>query len=197
MMQTKSDNPVSLLAGVRTPPLIQAYFEFNHLKQLYRQGWLKRGVPPEKCESVAEHTFSMAVLAMSIADAHFPDLDQLKVLRMVLLHDFGEIYAGDITPADGVDAETKHAREAASVEQVFNKLPIGKPFLSLWQEYEAGETAEARYVRQIDRLDMAMQAAVYHKQGQLDGNEFLASAKQAISDPELQTVVSKLSALFS
>ncbi|HEY3290978.1 MAG TPA: HD domain-containing protein [Anaerolineae bacterium] len=196
-MQTKSDNPVNHLAGMRTPPLIQAYFEFNQLKQLYRQGWLRRGVPPEKCESVAEHTFSMAVLAMSIADAHFPELDQLKVLRMVLLHDFGEIYAGDITPADGVSAEDKHAREEASVEKVFNKLPIGKPFLNLWQEYEAGETAEARYVRQIDRLDMAMQAAVYHRQGQLDGHEFLNSARQAISDPELLTVVSKLSSLFS
>src|SRR5262245_26459952 len=102
-MQTKADAPVTLLRGKNTLPLIEAYFEFAQLKQLYRQGWLRRGVPPERCESVAEHIFSMAVLAMVVADAYFPKLDLLKVLRLVLLHDFGEIYAGDIIPADHLD----------------------------------------------------------------------------------------------
>ena len=195
-MQTKADHPVKLLEGKSIKPLIAAYFEFNQLKQLYRQGWLRHGIPPERCESVAEHTFSMAVLAMAITDAHFKQLDQLKVLRMVLLHDFGEIYAGDITPADGVDSVSKHERERESVVKVLGKLPIGAPYLSLWQEYEDNVTPEARFVKQIDRLEMALQAAVYQKQGVVDGSEFIASAEQALTDPALRVVLAEIAVIL-
>src|SRR5690348_3445079 len=106
-MQTKAGNPIALLKDKQTLSLIAAYYEFNQLKQLYRQGWLRRGVPALECETVAEHTFSMALLAMLIADAHFPELDLTKVLRLVLLHDLGEIYTGDIVPADRIDAQEK------------------------------------------------------------------------------------------
>ena len=85
------------------------------LKQLYRQGWLKRGVPPERCESVAEHTLGVAVLVMLLADTRFPELDAQKVLRMALLHDFGEIDAGDFTPIDGISLQEKHRLEKESV----------------------------------------------------------------------------------
>lgn len=81
-------------------PLIEMYFEFNQLKQLYRQGWLKRNIPTSHCESVADHSPGVAVLAMFISEAHFPDLDTLNILRMALIHNFGEIYAGDLTPDD-------------------------------------------------------------------------------------------------
>ncbi len=53
-------------------PLIQAYFELNHLKQLYRQGWLRVGIPPERCESVAEHSLGVALLCLFIADCVVP-----------------------------------------------------------------------------------------------------------------------------
>ncbi len=196
-MQTKAEPPAALLGDRRTLPLITAYFEFNQLKQLYRQGWLRRGAPEERCETVAEHTFSMAVLAMVIADAHFPHLDMTKLLRMVLLHDFGEIGAGDITPADGVAATIKHARERESVAQVLGKLSVGAAYVDLWDEYEAGVTPEARYVKQIDRLDMALQAAVYQAQGLVDASEFLASAAQALSDPGLQAILAEIRVILS
>jgi|GEM_PF-5917177 len=56
-MQSKGMNPASMLHGVAVSPLIEAYFEMNRLKQLYRQGWLQCGIVPERCESVAEHSF--------------------------------------------------------------------------------------------------------------------------------------------
>jgi len=193
---TKADHPIRLLEGLSTKPLISAYFEFNQLKQLYRQGWLQRGLAPDKCESVAEHTFSMAVLAMVISDAHFKQLDQIKVLRMVLLHDFGEIYAGDTTPRDSVDPALKYEREHESVMKVLGKLPIGAPYLSLWQEYESGLTPEARFVKQIDRLEMALQAAVYQKQGVVDAGEFIASAEQTLSDPHLRAILAEIAIIL-
>lgn len=194
-MQTKMTHPALLLRGLSASPLIAAYFEWNQLKQLYRQGWLRRGAPADRCESVAEHTFSMAVLAMVLADAYAPALDALKVLRMALLHDFGEIYAGDIIPSDGVDPADKHARERESIHQVFDKLPAGATYTALWQEYEAGASPEARFVKQIDRLDMALQAVLYEQAGLIHADEFLASAAAAITDPDLQAVLRELDVL--
>ncbi len=71
-METKASIPVAQLSARCLLPLIEAYFEFNHLKQLYRQGWLRHGVPHTQCESVAEHTFGVALLALFLADAEYP-----------------------------------------------------------------------------------------------------------------------------
>jgi putative hydrolase of HD superfamily len=169
--------------------LLASYLELNGLKELYRQGWLRRGVTPERCESVADHCFSTAVLAMLLADAHFPGLDLARMLRLALLHEFGEIYAGDITPADGVSAEEKHRREEDSVVRVLSKLPNGEYYISLWREYEENQTPEARFVRQVDRLEMALQAGVYQRQGLLDPGEFFRSADAALSAPELREIL--------
>jgi putative hydrolase of HD superfamily len=183
------------LPGKQVLPLIEAYFEFNHLKQLYRQGWLLRGVPPERCESVAEHTFGVALLAMLLAETHFPELDAGKVLRLALLHDFGEIYAGDITPFDGIDRVEKVRREQAGVTQVLAKLPQGERYLALWEEYEGQNSPEARFVRQIDRLEMALQASVYERQGLGDLSEFFDYVRSFLSEPELQAILRELEGL--
>jgi putative hydrolase of HD superfamily len=194
-MEMKADNPVTLLKDLNLDPVIRAYFELCQLKQLYRQGWLRRGVSRERCESVAEHSFACAVLATWLAQAYYPELDLSKVLRMALLHDFGEIYAGDIIPVDAVEAEEKHRREAGSVAQVFGKLPGGAVYLSLWEEFERNETAEARFVRQVDRLEMGLQAGLYALQGLVQPDEFLASARQALDDPRFSSLLEAVEAI--
>ena len=191
-MLTKGPQPVKLLESISTPEMVETYFELNQLKQLYRQGWLRRGVPPERCESVAEHTFSTAMLAMLIADDCFPELDKHKVLQMALLHDCGESYAGDIIPDDQVDAATKYKHEHKAVQQVLGKLSHGEAYLSLWQEYEEGTSAEARFVKQIDRLEMAMQSVVYERQHVVDASQFMESAAQVISESPLLTLLHAL-----
>src|SRR5262245_37432937 len=133
-MKVKASLPLEWLEGKQVLPLIEAYFEFSHLKQLYRQGWLRRGVPLERCESVAEHSFGVALLAMFLAEAYFPELEAGKVIRLALLHDFGEIYAGDITPFDGVSRAEKVRQEYEGVTQVLAKLPQGERYLALWEE---------------------------------------------------------------
>jgi putative hydrolase of HD superfamily len=191
-MQTKAESPATFLEGIQVPALLRAYFEFNHLKQLYRQGWLRRGVPAERCESVAEHSLGVAVLALWLAEAYFPKLDAGVVLRMALLHDFGEIYAGDIIPADGVPAERKRQLERQSVAQVFSGLPQGGEYLRLWEQFETGDSPEALFVRQVDRLEMGLQAAVYNAQGLEGMGEFIESARQALSDPELLDLLARI-----
>jgi putative hydrolases of HD superfamily len=194
-MKTKAPLPLEQLHGKQVLPLIEAYFEFNHLKQLYRQGWLLRGVLPERCESVADHIFGVAILAMLLAETHFPELDAGKVIRLALLHDFGEIYAGDITPFDGIDRAEKIRREQAGVAQVLAKLPQGERYLALWKEYEGQHSPEARFVRQIDRLEMALQASVYEGQGLGDLSEFFDYVRSFLSEPELQRILRELEGL--
>lgn len=188
-METKAEIPLSLFKSQDLAPLLAAYYEINHLKQLFRQGWLRRGVAKTNCESVAEHTFAMASMAMILADAYFPELDCARVLRMVLVHEFGEVYAGDITPADGVSEDEKRERERLSVRQICERLPQGESYLALWEEFEAGQTPEAQFVRQLDRLEMGLQAAVYRAQTGLPLAEFFSSAHQATQAGVLRDLV--------
>lgn len=194
-MEMKAENPFTLISGLDIHPIIEAYFEFNHLKQLYRQGWLKKGLPSKRCESVADHTFSVAVLAYFLAQAYFPDLDLSRVIRLALLHDFGEVYAGDLTPDDHVSSTEKERLEREAIERIFSKLPNGEDYLNLWEDYERQSSDEARFVRQIDRLEMALQASVYEKQGFPDLDNFFISAGRAISDPQITALMEELSAI--
>ncbi|MCP3101674.1 HD domain-containing protein [Myxococcus sp. K15C18031901] len=194
-MQTKASPPIALLKGRATHPLIETYFELNHLKQLFRQGWLRVGVSPERCESVAEHSLFVALLTLFLADTHFPQADAARAVRLALLHDLGEAYVGDLTPHDGVGQEDKHARERRAMEQLVGKLPRGAEYLALWDEYERGASFEARLVKQVDRLEMGLQACVYEHQGMGDLSEFFASVDRALEAPALRALLAELEAL--
>lgn len=191
-METKASAPITPVRDTAVAPSIVAYFEFNHLKQLYRQGWLQRGIAASRCESVAEHTCGVAVLALLLAETYAPGLDPCKVLRMALLHDFGEIYAGDLTPAHQVSSAEKYRREQQAVKRVLAKLPRGAAYIALWEEYEAGQTPEARFVRQLDRLEMVLQASIYEHQGLANLSEFFDAVRPALSNPELQDLFRQL-----
>lgn len=191
-MQHKAPRVVPGTDSSASLPVIAACIKLIYLKQLYRQGWLRRGVPPQQCESVAEHSFAVAILAWFLADALFADLDRDRVVRIALLHDVGEVYAGDLTPADQVAIEEKHRREADSVQCVLGELSEGDVYMDLWHEYEAGVTPEAKLVRQADRLEMAFQALAYEQQGLADLSEFYVTADQALAWPELRQVLDEL-----
>ncbi|MDM9382292.1 HD domain-containing protein [Chlorogloeopsis sp. ULAP01] len=194
-MHTKAPLPIALLEGKKTLPIIEAYFEFNHLKQLYRQGWLRHGIEPKYCESVAEHSFSVALLALFLAEEYSLELDKTKVIRIALIHDLGEIYAGDFTPHDGIELAQKYQLEKQSILQVLGKLNKGLEWIALWEEYEQGETIEAQFIRQIDRLEMILQASVYEHQGLANLFEFFASANQKFAAPQLKAIFQMLEEL--
>jgi putative hydrolase of HD superfamily len=194
-MHTKAPLPITLLDGKQTLPIIEAYFEFNHLKHLYRQGWLKQGIEPQYCESVAEHSFSVALLALFLADGYHLELDTAKVIRMALIHDMGEIYAGDLTPSDAIEPDQKYQLEKQSVLQVLQKLPNGLKWIELWEEFENGQSAEAQFVRQLDRLEMALQASVYEHLGLANLSVFFESANRALWAPQLKSISEALEGL--
>jgi putative hydrolase of HD superfamily len=194
-MERKASLSAELVQGAEKFPLLAVYFEFNHLKQLYRQGWLKRGLPREQCESVADHILGVALLAWFFTEKGFPSDSREKILHMALIHDMGEVYVGDITPADDISPGEKRRLERGAVRRIFERLPGGREYLELWEEYEAGITQEARLVRQLDRLEMALQALVYERQGLGNLDEFFRSATTAIHSHELGLLLDEVKKL--
>jgi putative hydrolases of HD superfamily len=185
-MDQKSEMNLALLAQAADSPLLQAYLELNHLKEVYRKGWLRRGLSPARCESVADHILGVALLAWWACEQFYPALNSEKALRIALVHDLGETYVGDLIPADAIAVQEKHRRELAAIQRVLGKLAKGQEYLALWEEYEAGQSDEARLVRELDRLEMAFQALVYERDGLGNLEEFFQSASQAIRSSEVR-----------
>ncbi len=168
--------------------LFNLFQEFSRLKHLYRQGWLQNGIKENICESVAEHSFSTALTAWVLAVENFPDLNSDRVLQLALVHDLGEIHTGDITPADNVLSENKYQREIDSVKKTFSTLKSGDIFSALWQEYEQESSPEAAFVKQIDKIEMILQAIVYEHSTGIDLSSFKESVLY-IKNAELQEMM--------
>lgn len=191
-MKTKNQNPHKFAEGKNLDPIVEIYFQINHLKHLLRQGWLMRGIPEEKCESVGDHCFAVALFGMLIAKKYFPELDMAKIIKMSLIHELGEIDSGDLTPFDNVSKKERYIKEKAGIKKIFSRFPEGKEYLELWEEFEENKTPEAKFVKQIDQLEKAFQAAVYSKQYGKDLTEFIDSARARIDDEKLINLIEEL-----
>eukprot|EP00768_Dysnectes_brevis_P003590 gnl/Dysnectes_brevis/2554_a3073_1335.p1 GENE.gnl/Dysnectes_brevis/2554_a3073_1335~~gnl/Dysnectes_brevis/2554_a3073_1335.p1 ORF type:complete len:222 (-),score=60.85 gnl/Dysnectes_brevis/2554_a3073_1335:26-691(-) len=144
-------------------------FEFlttvNKIKQLRRTGWIKpieEAPSPTRVESVADHSFRVALMALVLAP---PEIDRTRVLEMSVIHDIAESIIGDITPPEfsGISHEEKASREDAAMSQLCELLPAPQSLhvLGLFRELEQDATAEARFVHQLDKLEMMLQAGEY------------------------------------
>lgn len=173
-------------------PFVELFFEFSQLKSLYRQGWLKRNISKLDCESVADHSFNVALLGYLVAEECRRDLDSQKVMKLGLFHEIGEIYAGDIIPADKISEEEKFKREYAAVRRVFSNLPNSKKYEAIWLEFERKSTPEAVFVGQVDRLEMALQANLYELTGHAGLEEFFPYVQKRLTSPELKEIFNEL-----
>ena len=142
------------------------------LKDVLRQGWVNAGV--ESPESVAAHSWGMAILALKLCPS---DLNLEHVLKLCLVHDLPEVIVGDLTPDD--DVSTKSADERAAMQQ------LAPEWVTLFDEYERQTSAEAIFVKSLDKLDMALQAEVYMNRSELNLNQFIESARKTLGDHEL------------
>ena len=137
-----------------------ALIEALGLKDVVRAGWIRAGV--KQPESVAAHSWGMAMLATQLCPEH---LNLQRVLELCILHDVAEVIVGDITPDDGIETSEKHRLEMDAIRE------MGIDAEEIFTEYEQQVTEESQFVRYLDKLDMALQAEIYEGQG-LDLNEF-------------------------
>ena len=105
-------------------------------------------------ENSAEHSWQGAIAAIVLQDYYPEKLKMEKVISMLLIHDLGEIYAGDTWVFDDEKKVHSHDRELESIEKTMSLLPEDKylNMKNLWLEFEKGQSAEARYARVIDAL---------------------------------------------
>ncbi|XP_063477222.1 5'-deoxynucleotidase HDDC2 isoform X1 [Symphalangus syndactylus] len=148
--------------------LLQFLRLVGQLKRVPRTGWVYRNV--QRPESVSDHMYRMAVMAMVIKDDR---LNKDRCVRLALVHDMAECIVGDIAPADNIPKEEKHRREEEAMKQITQLLPedLRKELYELWEEYETQSSAEAKFVKQLDQCEMILQASEYedleHKPGRL------------------------------
>lgn len=127
------------------------FLEIDKVKNIFRMTSIADG---SRRENDAEHSWSLAIMAFLFAEYMEDDVDILKVMKMVLIHDLVEIYAGDTFCFDVVGMEDKEEREQASADKIFGLLASdqGQELRTLWEEFEACETREAEYAAMLDRL---------------------------------------------
>ncbi|TVQ91023.1 MAG: HD domain-containing protein [Deltaproteobacteria bacterium] len=165
---------------------LEALLESLTLKSLPREGWVRRGIDP--LESVAGHSYGVALLTACLLPA---ELDQARALRFAILHDLPEVRTGDLTPHDAVAPSQKHAMERQAMEELSADLPRGGELYADWIAYEAQACPESRFVKQLDRLDMALQAVLYARSQGVDTSEFVRSAMTCIDHPSLRPLVER------
>jgi len=157
--------------------LLDLLLEAATLKRMPRTGWGMRGVP--NVESVAEHSFGTAFVALALAEAlaaeeQADSLDVEQVLIMALLHDLAEVRLTDL-PVSAVrliPPEVKSQAEAAAVSDLLAPLPAAGQLAALWQAFEDGSSPEGRLVRDADKLEMMVQCLRYEQAGCRGLDEF-------------------------
>jgi len=135
------------------------------LKTTKRTGWVMREVP--QVESVADHSWRMTLMAMVAAQQN-SNVDVSRCVQIALVHDLAEATVGDITPHCGISDEEKYRRELEAITTMTSKLGGalgGDEILQLWKEYEEGTTEEAKLVKDLDKLEMILQAQEYEEDG--------------------------------
>jgi len=169
------------------------------LKEVRRTGWLLKGI--RESESVADHSFMLAFMAYVYSRELGIDTD--KCIRMALVHDICEVYTGDITTRfreedQDVSNLEKRRKEREALEKIVSPLPkeIARELKALWEEFDKCDTKEARLVKDLDRLEMCIQALSYagRKEGKLQ--EFFDVADRDIKTPGIRKLFGKVCSEF-
>ena len=134
-----------------TDQLLDFFLATDQLKMIARENRVLDG---SRHETVAEHSWHVTLLAMTLAHAAPPETDIDHVVNLLTVHDLVEVYAGDTVIWWEVDAAEVDARERAAAEKLFAQLPDdARPqFEKLNAEFMAQETVEARFARALDAL---------------------------------------------
>lgn len=134
---------------------IDFILELDKIKSITRQTYLADAT---RKENDAEHSWHLAIMAITLYEYFDKEIDLLKVIKMVLMHDVVEIDAGDTFCYDVKANEDKAEREQKAADRIYNILPYdqAEEYKSLWYEFEEGKTQEAIFANILDRIQPIM-----------------------------------------
>lgn len=158
------------LPAVRIARQIEFIAECDKLKEVFRQ---TINTQSRRAENDAEHSWHLCLCVIVLAEhANTPDLDVLRVLKMLIVHDLVEIDAGDTFAYDVAAMANQHEREAVAAGRIFGLLPPdqARDFRALWDEFEEKRTTESKFATAVDRfqpmlLNCRSQGAAWNRHG--------------------------------
>ena len=173
--------------------MLESFFQkVLELKNIPRQGW-KNKLDMNNVESVADHSYSTAMMSMVLSDLE--GLDTEKIIKMALLHDLAESVIGDVTP-DEIKGERKISIENKAMIQILENLPsnVAEQYIILWDDFQKNSSKEANLLHEIDKLEMAFQAKFYLDEGisKEKLRSFFKTANNEIKNKQLRNILSNI-----
>lgn len=161
----------------------------HNLKHTPRKGWEYCDV--KNPERIAGHMYAMGIMTFLIGNDN--KLDRVKCLQLALVHDLAECIVGDITPRCAIPPDVKHAMEDKAMKDLASLVgdEVGDIIYTLYKEYEAKETMEAKFVKDLDMFDLMMTAANYEKRDSTPNKlqEFFDEYSKKLSHPFMQRLI--------
>lgn len=153
----------------REENVVNFYIICNKLKNVIRTGWIAWNVKRNRLESVAEHIYSTQMLAIAMKSEYGYDIDIMKVIYMLAIHELGETVIGDLTQFQ-ISNEEKEIIEHEAVSKILEGLLDGEYIKELFLEFDRHETKESIFAYQCDKLECDLQSKLYDIEGCVDLN---------------------------
>ncbi|MDO4369621.1 MAG: HD domain-containing protein [bacterium] len=166
--------------------VLSYYVLCNKLKNTIRTGWLNWNVKKDRLESVAEHVFGVQMLAIAINSEYEYDIDIMKVIYMLAIHEIGETIIGDLTQFQ-ISKEEKKKIEQKAVCQVLSPLKDKNYIENLFIEFDEMKTPEAKFAYQCDKLECDLQCKLYDQENTVDLLD--QKENQTINNPLVKTLL--------
>ena len=147
--------------------VVNYYVLCNKLKDVVRTGWKDWNVNRNRIESIAEHIFGVQMLAIAMKSEYQYDIDIMKVIYMIAIHELGEIVIGDLTQFQ-IGKEEKEKLEFEAIHNILSPLIDGERIEELFLEFVARKTPEATFAYQCDKLECDIQSKLYDLEGCVD-----------------------------
>ncbi len=146
---------------------MQFYLYATKLKYKIRSGWDQNhwNVKSERLESIAEHVYGTSILAIALNSEFDLGLNMEKVLKMIAIHEIGEVLIGDITPFDNITPEEKQEMEHKAMRDVLGNLCQSDELFDLLMEFDEHKTKESQFTYLCDKMEADVQAKVYQDKG--------------------------------
>lgn len=150
--------------------VINYYVICNRLKDVIRTGWKDWHVKRKRIESVAEHIFGVQMLAIAMKSEYQYDVDIMKVIFMLAIHELGECVIGDLTQFQ-ISKEEKEKLEHEAVHKILSGILDGEKIEELFLEFDSHKTKEAMFAYQCDKLECDLQCKLYDEENCVDLND--------------------------
>lgn len=168
--------------------VINYYCLCNRLKNVIRTGWKIWNVQRDRLESVAEHIFGTQMLAIAIKQEYEYDVDIMKVIFMLAIHELGEIKIGDLTQFQ-IAENDKMVVEHQSVHKILEGILDSEYIEQLFLEFDEKETDEAKFAYQCDKLECDLQCKLYGEEGCVDLNN--QEGNKVLNNPLVKELLEK------